>query len=122
MQDIHHADIGPPIDSVIEFGSFATRPSRRADAGKRIGTMQYPLAIINRNDVKTMSAANYSHHRPMQDIHHADIGPPIDSVIEFGSFATRPSRRADAGKRIGTMQYPISKGTRYWYKINTASS
>ena len=59
--------------------------------------------IINRNDVKTMSAANYSHHRPMQDIHHADIGPPIDSVIEFGSFATRPTRRADAGQRIGTM-------------------
>ena len=60
--------------------------------------------IINRNDFKTMSAANYSHHRPMQDIHHTDIGPPIDSVIEFGSFAIRPTRRADAGKRIGTME------------------
>ena len=59
------------------------------DAGQRIGTMQYPLAIIDQNDVKKMSAADYSHHRPMQDIHHADIGPPIDSVIEFGSFVTR---------------------------------
>ena len=83
------------------------------------GKRKTQQTIINRNDVKKMSAADYCHHLPMQDIHHADIGPLIDSVIEFGTFATRPSRRADAGKRIGTMQYLISKepGT----DINTTS-